>query len=637
VTARDAILGTAGHIDHGKTSLVRALTGVDTDRLAQEKQRGISIDIGFAHLELDGMRLGIVDVPGHERFVRNMLAGATGIDLALLVVAADDSVMPQTREHLEILRLLDVPDGVIALTKTDLVEPDWLDLVEDDIRRLVAPTFLAEAPIVRTSTATGAGIDTLRAELTALARRHRPRPERAAFRMSIDRSFVLQGLGTVVTGTVWQGTVRPGDELEWLPSGKPLRARRVQSHGLDVDAAHQGQRAALNVTGAHHAEIERGHVVATPGTLRPARCPGVALRVIPDSPWPLRHRARVRLHVGTQELTARVLLLEGTSVAPGDEACAQLLTESPAVVAANQPFVLRSLSPMRTIGGGRVLLPGTPRIRRRDRAAIERLQRLAGAGDRERAALATWFGGTRPGGPDDLARRIDVDPADAASLHADLRGDGTIVDLPAAGTALHRDVLADLDRRTVAALERLHAAEPMAAGIPVERVQRDVGGEPAVVAAVLERLRAAGTCTGTEQAVALAGVGPSLTEAQRALRERIRVAYRDAAFQPPTLRELATGESADERGVRQIVDLLVAEGELVHLAADLYLHGSWRDEAQRRLRSGLAASDGMTVSEIKATLDTSRKYAVPMCEYLDRSGFTRRRGDKRVLAAAPAE
>jgi selenocysteine-specific elongation factor len=314
---RDLVLGTAGHIDHGKTSLVHALTGVDTDRLPAEKQRGITIDLGFAHLDLGGDRLAMVDVPGHERFVRNMLAGATGLDLALLVIAADDSVMPQTREHLEILRLLGLPGGVIALTKVDLVEPGWQALVEEEIRGLVAGTFLEGAEIVATSTATGQGIAELK-EALGKACEHTPeRADPGLFRVAIDRAFTIQGHGTVVTGTVTSGRVAVGDDLELLPEGRVVRVRGIHRHDQPVEAIARGARAAINLAGVHHTEIHRGHELGSPGYLRASRLFTVEVQSSQDAARPVRHRTRYRLHIGTADIAATLALLETNELRPG--------------------------------------------------------------------------------------------------------------------------------------------------------------------------------------------------------------------------------------------------------------------------------------------------------------------------------
>ncbi|MHC4948076.1 MAG: selenocysteine-specific translation elongation factor [Planctomycetota bacterium] len=636
--AHDLILGTAGHIDHGKTALVRALTGIDTDRLEQEKQRGISIDIGFAHLELDDVRLGIVDVPGHERFIRNMLAGAAGIDLALLVVAADDSVMPQTREHLAILELLRIEHGVIALTKADLAEPDWLDLVEADVRELTAGTFLAGAPIVRTSATDGRGLDDLRAALAAAAARVATPDDAGLFRMWIDRSFALPGLGTVVTGSVAAGAIGTGDEVAWLPGDRRLRVRGIQCHGVASDTARRGQRAALDLTGVHHAEIRRGHVVAAPGAVAASRRLTAHVRVLPDSPWPLRHRARVRLHLGTQEVVAEVRLLRGTVLGPGEHGAAQLLPAEPVAAVARQPFVVRSESPVRTIGGGMILQPAARHLARREPDAIARLAALADDDPGPRCAAAVSFLGTAPWTIADLCRDADVGPAVAERVLADLEADGRVERVPLRNgriRRLHRDVAAWARRRVLDGVARLHAEHPLATAVPRDRlasrldyVDRDVLG------GLVDGLVDTGGLVGDEQAVALPDFRPALTDAQRRLREQVLGAYRDAGFNPPDAAEVARVVGTSGSKLAPILQLCVQQRELTHLADGLYLHRDWEEALRRRIADALHGGRGMTVSEIRDTLGTTRKYAVPLCEYLDRIGVTRRREDLRILATA---
>src|SRR5262245_55911530 len=341
---RDLILGTAGHIDHGKTSLVKALTGIDCDRLPEEKARGITIDIGFAVLDLGEYRLGIVDVPGHERFVKNMLAGATGVDLACLVVAADDSVMPQTREHLEILRLLGLRHGVIAMTKADLVDEDTRAVVELEVRDLVKDTFLADAPLIRTSAHTGAGIDELKQTLADICRKVEERGGRQWFRLAVDRAFIVQGHGSVVTGSVTSGSLKAGDEVEWLPAGQTVRVRSLQNHDSPVDEVHRGQRAAVNLAGVRHEDIVRGQEIATPGYLKPSRTITVRLHCLADARRAIKHRLPVRFHAGTAEVMGTVSLLDCDVVDPGRWGLAQFFLDEPVTTAWGQPFVVRSSS-----------------------------------------------------------------------------------------------------------------------------------------------------------------------------------------------------------------------------------------------------------------------------------------------------
>ncbi|MCA9170939.1 MAG: selenocysteine-specific translation elongation factor [Planctomycetales bacterium] len=390
----DLILGTAGHIDHGKTTLIRSLTGTDTDRLPEEKRRGITIELGFAELDLGDYRLGIVDVPGHERFVRQMLAGATGIDLALLVVAADDSVKPQTREHLDVLRLLDIQAGVIALTKVDMADSGWIDLVEDEVRELVRGTFLERAPIVRTSAVTGQGMDELRGALhAAAAAAHERSAQRlkAPFRMAIDRSFTVAGHGTVVTGSVATGSVQVGDSLLLEPGEIEVRVRGLHNHDRPVERVQRGQRAAINLAGVRHEQIVRGHELAARGHLQPSRLLTVYLDVLPETPRPLKRRERIRFHAGTAEVLATLVPLGCDQLEPGKSGFAQLHLQSPVVTTWNQPFVLRTESPVATVAGGHVMVPAARKLRRPNAETLQDLAALRADEPTTRAAAAVYF------------------------------------------------------------------------------------------------------------------------------------------------------------------------------------------------------------------------------------------------------
>src|SRR5262249_46880765 len=389
---RDLILGTAGHIDHGKTALVKALTGTDCDRLPEEKARGITIDIGFARLDLGDYRIGVVDCPGHERFIKNMLAGATGIDLAVLIVAADDSVMPQTREHLEILRLLGLRHGVIALTKADLVDETTREVVELEVRDLVHGTFLEDAPLIATSAHTGAGVPELKAAIAEACTKVEERTGQQWFRLAIDRSFVVQGHGTVVTGSVTSGSVRVGDELEWLPRGERVRVRSLQNHDRPVEEGHRGQRAAINLAGGRPQGVIRRPGLAPPRPPPPARVLTVRLHCLADMKRPIKHRMPVRFHLGTAEVMGTVALLDCDTIDPGQWGLAQVFLEEPATGTWGQPFVVRESSATQTLGGGQVLQPAARKVRRRHLEMLERIERLWTGDARARALAVAWFG-----------------------------------------------------------------------------------------------------------------------------------------------------------------------------------------------------------------------------------------------------
>ncbi|HXT57983.1 MAG TPA: selenocysteine-specific translation elongation factor [Pirellulales bacterium] len=635
----DLILGTAGHIDHGKTALVKALTGVDTDRLPEEKLRGITIELGFAQLALGDCRLGIVDVPGHERFVRNMLAGATGVDLALLVVAADDSVKPQTREHLDILRLLDLDAGVIAITKCDLPDADWLDLVEEEIRELVRGTFLESAPIVRTSVVTGQGLDDLRAALLAAAQQAahslRRRALAGPFRMAIDRSFTIAGHGTVVTGSVASGRAKVGDELSLEPGGVRVRVRGLQNHDAPAEEVHRGQRAAINLAGVHHDEIRRGQELAAPGHLVPSRLLSVQLKLLESAERPLKHRSRVRCHLGTAELMASVVLIDRERLAPGETAAAQLFLSEPAVAVWGQPLVIRSESPLETIGGGRVLDPKAPKLARRQGEALARLAELAADDPLARASAAIYFFGLGEWTPADLSRSAGADDPEAAVAELLRRGDLQELRLSAGRTLLvHRLFLEELFGRVESLLEKEHQRFPLRTMLDRSPLAARLAylGSDALVDAVLEAMRRAGRLKATERGIALPGRGPQLSNSEQRLFAQIIEGYRAAGFQAPTVDEVRAQTPKNQQAVPQLVALAAAEGQLIEAAPGFYLHADSERRLRHTLGERLALGAGLTVSEIREILGVSRKYAVPLCEYLDRIGFTRREGDLRVRA-----
>jgi selenocysteine-specific elongation factor len=635
----DLILGTAGHIDHGKTSLVRALSGVDTDRLPEERQRGITIELGFAALLVGPYRLGIVDVPGHERFVRNMLAGATGMDLALLVVAADDSVKPQTREHLEILRLLDLEAGIIAVTKCDLVEAEWIELVEEEIQSLVAGTFLAEAPVIRTSTATGEGLDRLCDALAEAAGRaaksRRMAMIASPFRMAIDRSFTIPGHGTVVTGSVSSGRARIGEELMIEPGDVQVRVRGLQNHDRLVEEVHRGQRAAINLAGVHHDDIRRGQELATPGHLVPSRLLTASLSLLPSAPRPLKHRSRVRVHVGTAELLARVALLDRERLEPGQTAPAQLFLNDAAVTIWSQPLVIRSESPVVTIGGGHVLDPNATRLRKSDAAVLPLIEDLQAADPVRRASAALYFAALRPWRPHDLARTAGIE--NPAEVYQVLRERGEVREVVASPTRtirVHRLVFEDLAKRIEAALRKMHEQHPLRATLDRKQLAaRFRYLDDALLTTVLEDLKKSGRVRLAGDGVALQGHGPTLSPGERRLRDELVTTFREAGIQSPGMDECRRRAPKNQQAVPQLIALAAAEGELVEIAPGYYLHREVDQRLQSLLRSELAAGVGATLSRIREILETTRKYAVPYCEYLDRIGFTKREGDLRYLAS----
>ena len=637
---RDFVIGTAGHIDHGKTALVRALTGVDTDRLPAEKQRGITIDLGFASMEVGPYRLAMVDVPGHERFIRNMLAGASGLDLAMLIVAADDSVMPQTREHLEILRLLGLSGGVVVMTKCDLGEPAWLEMVEEEIRALVRGTFLDGAAIVRTSASSGRGIEDLKRALDSLCSRTAPAVDVGVFRMSIDRSFTMAGHGTVVTGTVVSGCVAVGDELEWHPAGRTVRVRGLHRHDRPVDHVVRGSRAAINLVGVHHAEIRRGDVLAAPGYLEPSRVVSVEVVESGDVSQALRHRGRYKFHLGTAEVPGILSLLNRDERASGAARLGQVLLAEPIVAVQGQPFVLRAESPAATVGGGRVLQPSARRYRRRDLASVERLRRIGSPDPLERVRAALSIRGFAPWTERRLSALVGLPIEEIRAAVDALANSGDLVELPVGPrrtVRVLREFVSDLEDRVLRAIGRLHSARPRQSAIPRIHLAAelpDLSGD-ALVSGILERLMREGRIVGDARSIALPGHQARLSQGERRLKQELADAIRAGGLSPPDLPDLAASAGPRAAVVPDLLSLLRDERCLAEISPGLYLDLEAEAEMRRKVRERLAAGSTMTMAELRDLLGTTRKYAVPIGEYLDRIGLTRREGDIRRLGEAP--
>lgn len=641
--ARDLILGTAGHIDHGKTSLVKALTGVDCDRLPEEKARGITIDIGFARLDLPPHHLGIIDVPGHERFIKNMLAGATGIDLVVLVIAADDSVMPQTREHLDILRLLGIQHGLIALTKTDLVDATSREVVELEIRELVEGTFLEKAPIIPTSAYTGEGLESLKAAIRELCCSIQKRSHHQWFRLGIDRSFVIQGHGTVVTGSVVSGSLKVGEEIEWLPGREKVRVRSLQNHDQSVEEVHQGQRAAVNLAGVRQEEIERGQEIATSGYLVPSTLITVRLHCLPGMRRAIKHRLPLRLHAGTAERLAKVSLLDCDQLEPGKWALAQLFLDEPVTVVWGQPFVLRDSSATMTLGGGQILQPQANKIRRRHYELLERIEQVGSSDPHKRTLAVAWFANYGGFSRADLVRDAGLDPLQLDDLLTGLKEKKLLVEItisPTRKLVLHQEVIEDLEGRLLQHLAAAHTASPLVSSHDRQKIQShlDYIGDPALVNSLVEGLLKRKVLIGDQRRIARADFKPKLSNNQKRIKETLVNRYREAGFQPPDPNSFSGLSGGNTQMVEDLIEVCIAEGQLVRVGPSFFLHGDVEADLRQRIRSHLGPNNlGMTVAEIRDLLATTRKYAVPLCEYLDQVGLTRRDGDLRYLQTQTPE
>jgi selenocysteine-specific elongation factor len=632
----DLILGTAGHIDHGKTSLVRALTGVDTDRLPEEKERGITIEPGFAKLQVGSYSLGIVDVPGHERFIRQMLSGATGMDLVALVIAANESIKPQTKEHFEILRLLDLPAGVIVITKCDLVDDDWLELVEEEIRGMVADSFLASAPIVRTSATTGMGLDRLKQILEDTAARvieHRNRNRiRAPFRMAIDRSFSVVGHGAVVTGSVATGSVDVGASLSVEPGGHLVRVRSLQNHDQPVSTVYRGQRAAINIAGLDHSQIVRGQEIAVPGHLEPSRTMTVLLHLLSTAPRPLKDRARVRFHLGTADLVANIRLFQSGPLEPGKSSLAQTFLSELAVATNLQPFVIRAESPAATIGGGRIIDPNAQRLPHPTDEDLARLSDWASEDEDRRLAAAIYFapaGSWRLEAAARLASVIDPGP----SLER-LKMAGEIVELqvsPSQTSLVHVRAIQQIADRIREALAHLHDEQPLRIDFALAPLEQRFAYLPfkALFDAALRQLLESQTAVRVGSNRALTGRGPQLNKNERRLLDELVQRIQAGGIEPPDKNQLREASPRNKESISNLLALAVAAGDLHAVTDDLYRQAL--ADIQQRIRSQFKDGQGFTVSQLRELLGTSRKYAVPLAEYLDKIGFTRRQSDLRFL------
>jgi selenocysteine-specific elongation factor len=639
---KDLILGTAGHIDHGKTSLVKRLTGIDTDRLPEEKARGITIDIGFANLQLGEFKLGIVDVPGHERFVKNMLAGATGVDLAVLIVAADDGVMPQTREHLDILKLLGLRHGLIALTKADLVDDITRDVVMLELHEFVAGSFLEGQPIIATSAHTGLGFDELKQAIHVECEKIAAKSASSWFRLPIDRSFVVQGHGTVVTGTITSGGVHVGDELEWHKGDgtrELVRIRGLNNHGHPVSDVQRGQRGAINLAGVSNDEVRRGQELATPGYLKPSKVLTVRLLALTTTRKSIKHRLPCRLHIGTAEVMATVSILDADTVEPGTWVFAQLFLDDPVTAVWGQPFVIRDSSAERTLGGGQVLQPIGQKIRRKNIEQLEYVERLWNEDPSARTKAVAWFAGHAGFTPESLVRDAGVAPDEVQALAAGLIAEKTVIELllpPHRKLLIHTGWLDELGERILGVLATLHEQNPLMTNHDRQKVlsRLDYVGDEALLQAVADRLIKLKLLVGDARRIGRADFKPKLSVNQRKLKDRIVEEHKKAGFQPPDPSIYINLAGGSAVALRDIFEVACAEGFLVRVTEELYLHADSDQLMRMNVTEKLKTVPGLTVAEIRDILGTTRKYAVPLCEFLDRTGLTRREGDLRVLVTA---
>ena len=634
MTEKRLILGTSGHIDHGKTALVKALTGVDTDRLQEEKARGITIELGFADFApSEDLRMGVVDVPGHEGFIRNMLAGATGMDLVLMVVAADEGMMPQTREHLDIVRLLGVEKMVVALTKSDLVEADWLALVEEEVREALRESPYGGAPVVATSTVTGAGIETLKEKLTEVAGKARERSSEDLVRLPIDRAFTVRGTGTVVTGTLWSGSLSIGDAVVLQPSGVRGRVRGLQVHGIQVDHAGAGERTAVAIAGGEIdlGSAERGQVLVAEGAWDATAMLTAQLLVVPGTAWTVKHGQRVRVHLGTAEVMSRVVTLEGAEVRPGEERWVQLRLERPLLARTRDRFVIRSYSPVTTIGGGLVAeaLPPKRKRLRADEAAELRVildgeaQQALGAALR----LASWLGVA----VNEVPVRTGLPPAEGRAAQFALIEGGARM---AGGRMFDRSIVEAARALMGDVVDAFHRDEPLRAGITVELLRQTVPSHDhgRLADVLLSEAVGSGSLTVRDSVVSRPDYEPVLTALQHEVMKELRVRFQEAGLATPLVSELPeTLRARDD--LWPLLKLLERRGHLVALDAELFMDAEVLSAAAERVATQLAGATGLGPSDFRELLPVTRKHLIPILTRFDQTGLTIRGPEGRNVAA----
>jgi selenocysteine-specific elongation factor len=641
---REIIVGTAGHIDHGKTALVEALTGINADRLKEEKLRGITIDLGFATLELPhGIMLGIVDVPGHERFVKTMVAGATGIDLVMLVVAADEGVMPQTREHLDICRLLRVPRGLIALTKVDLVDEEWLQLVEEDVREFTRGTFLEGAPLVRTSAVTGEGIAAAADALEALCVDLEDRPPARFFRLPIDRIFVMKGFGTVVTGTLMEGSISEGQGVEIAPRGIRSKVRGLQVHNRPVKEAAAGTRTAVNLQAVEKEELERGDVMIPQDSFVASHMADLYLEYLGTAPRPLKNRARVRFHTGTSEILGRVVLLDRDRVEPGEAVYAQIRLEAPTVTIHGDPFVIRSYSPIQTVGGGTVL-DNLPRKHRRHEAAavLQHLQNLHGGEPPSVVVALVAAVGVQGLTRGDLDRRLNWTDERWQDLYRDphfveaikvIGGSSHLQSKDDQALFICKDTYEKLLADMVHQVKQFHSAQPLEPGIPKDSLRGRCRMRPParVFSEALQDLLSRGEVLVDGDRWRWSGHRFDLGREQQRHLDGLVAVFQDAGLQPPALKTVGEALRLTEKEAKELAELLVRQGTLVKIKEGLYFPREEIEKLQSKVIEYLREQGEMQPADFRELTGLSRKFMIPLLEYFDRTKITMRVGEKRVL------
>jgi len=630
---RHVIVGTAGHIDHGKSALIKALTGVDPDRLKEERLRGITIDLGFAHLDLGDVQVGFVDVPGHEKFVKNMLAGVGGIDFVLLVVAADESIMPQTREHFDICRLLGVRSGIVVINKADIVDPEMIELVQDEILETVEGSFLDGSEIIPVSSKTGEGIEKLKKAIHDISLSVRLRPSNRLLRLPIDRSFSIRGFGTVVTGTLTSGEIQKDQEVVLIPGGLTARVRGVQVHGKMTGVAAAGQRTAVNLQGVDLDQVARGMVITVPKIFRSTQILDVHLQLLPSAK-PLKNLIKVRFHQGTIEVLARVALIGREILAPGESSYAQLRLDAPVFCLHGDSFIIRQFSPTITIGGGKILHPNPSKHKSTDRNILDVLQKLDAGQLTDKIPVLLAVDAKRVMDINELDALLGLPLADLKKLCSDLAETEEIVNIDAPSPILVlNSTIETLMKETLDRVEDFHEQNPLKKGISREELRKRIYDRLPLelFKYCLELLVEKRQLSLQKELVSLYGREVQLSAEGERLREKIEAFYKKAGFHPPVFSQLQASLDEDAEEVRRIFFWMIKERILIKIVEDFVYHQSTIEEIKEKIKGRFAAGEKFSVADFKEILDLTRKHSIPLLEYFDREKFTRRQGNERIL------
>jgi selenocysteine-specific elongation factor len=632
---KQIILGTAGHIDHGKTSLIKAVTGTDTDRLKEEKERGITIELGFASLDLpNGQHVGIVDVPGHEKFVKNMVAGATGIDIVVMVIAADEGVMPQTREHMEICTLLGIKHGFVALTKIDMVDEEWLELAMEDVRDFTAGTFLENTPIVPVSAVKEKGLQEFSRILETICNQVPERSLSSLFRLPVDRVFTMKGFGTVITGSLISGRVQVGDTVMIYPSMVTSRVRGIQVHNQGVNMAEAGQRTAINFQGLEKAAIKRGEMLALPGTLKPSFMVDLQLQYLASNKKPIKNRTRVRFHTGTSEILGNLVLLDREELPPGEKAAVQLRLDEPVCLVKDDRFVIRSYSPVRTIGGGQVLNPIPPKHKRFKADVVQGLKSIA---ERSMEELIDYYidqTGHAGAAFSDLVLMTNItEKSLEQQLQALLSRKTVLLVDRDSRIYMHTNSFQQLRQDLTGHFERYHKTNPLKAGMPKEELKTKLPPNlsPKLFNLLMNQMLKDDDISVVEDTVHLASHTVALGADQEDIRDKIIKTYKESGLQPPYFKELGKQLTADPSRARDVLNLLVKEGRLVKVKEDLFFDADAVTRLKQRLVEFLTVNGEISTPQFKEMTAASRKYVIPLIEFFDAQNFTIRIGDIRKL------